>query len=52
VSGQNDRRGKNLTGQLRILAGHSPLTRAVISRPADEPYFIILLLPLNELIKL
>jgi hypothetical protein len=26
VTGQNDRQGKNLTGQLRILAGHCPLT--------------------------
>jgi hypothetical protein len=25
-TGQNDRQGKNLTGQLRILAGHCPLT--------------------------
>jgi hypothetical protein len=26
VSGQNDRQGKNLNGQLRILAQHCPLT--------------------------
>ena len=27
VTGQNERQGKNLTRQLRILAGHCPLTR-------------------------
>jgi hypothetical protein len=26
LTGQNDREGKNLTGQLRILAGQYPLT--------------------------
>jgi hypothetical protein len=25
-SGQNDRQGKDLTGQLQILAGHCPMT--------------------------
>jgi hypothetical protein len=34
VTVQNDRQGKNLTGQLRILAGHCPLTGRYFA-----PYF-------------